>query len=105
MRVLVSRSGDADTVRLVEPSDFARFSVVVDGVSPEQAGGVLRAAGAGAPAGDGDVLVSEDWLAARLAAAGVRGWEQSLDEMIAYARSRGWFSEQPRGVRAHVEAA
>lgn len=101
MIVSVDSSG---SVSLIDPEVFTAFSVrtAADGVD---AGTALAAAGVGAAIpGDDEVLVSIEWVRARVLAAGVPDGEQQLDGMLAYAKTKGWVDENSQSIRAHVES-
>jgi hypothetical protein len=69
-------------VRLTEPEDFSRFSVVV--VAPPHA------------------WIHPDALIELAGRAGDRAWQDALAGMVGFADSHGWVDAAGR-VRAHVE--
>jgi hypothetical protein len=104
MYVDVDLESDPGAVALAEPADCTRFHVAVRGAG--DAGTldrVLRSNAAGAVDGDGEAMVRVD--AVRRLAAGAVGesWEADFTAMLAYARSKGWLSEDGEAIRAHVE--
>ena len=60
-------------------------------------------AGAGRIA-DGHAWIDEAWL--RIAA-GERdtAWNGDFDKMVAFAKSKGWYDEPTRSIRAHIDWA
>ncbi|GAA0965675.1 hypothetical protein GCM10009555_005710 [Acrocarpospora macrocephala] len=98
MKVVVELA--AERITIAEPEDFHSLSVtaVGDGDARDLLQRVLTGEGAG-ELRDGHVWLSVGWLARRLGFPADPGF----DAMIDYARSRGWFSDSPEQVRAHVE--
>ncbi|AQW49540.1 hypothetical protein ACIQPP_47110 [Streptomyces violaceusniger] len=83
---------DAD-VRLAEPYDLTRFSVVADDLQTlteraEQFGYVA----------DGSAFVRGDWI--RASGPRTREWAAALEEMLAVAESSGWLNDGH--VQAHI---
>jgi hypothetical protein len=104
MYVDVDFGVDPATVVLAEPADCTRFHVAVRGSG--DAGTLdraLRAQSVGSVDGDGEAVI--DVAAVRRLAAGSVGatWDDDLAAMLAYARSKGWLSEDGGALRAHVE--
>jgi hypothetical protein len=62
----------------------------------------LTVAGAGRPAGDGDVFVSTAWVRAFMAELedDDEEWQTGFEAMLGFARSQGWVDGD--GIRAHV---
>ncbi len=54
--------------------------------------------------GDGHAWIDEAWLRT---AAGPRdaAWKSDFDKMVAFAKSKGWYDEPTRSIRAHIEWA
>jgi hypothetical protein len=89
-------------VSLEEPEDTRSFRISLAAPS-EDLDGILRAAGWGMTDGAGalvDVEVVRRASSGRVSA----DWNDNFQNMIDYARSRGWLSADERFVRAHVEA-
>jgi hypothetical protein len=103
MRIDVDLSeGSGQQVVLCRPDDFRSFSVSIAGGrrSPTEVRAALERLGR--PEGEGHVFVDVGQL---LRLAGSRRhdprWLAALDEMVSFARSRGWV-DAAGGVRAHV---
>jgi hypothetical protein len=91
-----------DEVTLESPEDCTTFHVEVRGDADVAA--ALAAAGAGRLTDDGEHgLIEIEWL--RAAAAGRVGpdWDQQLDGMLGYARSKGWIPDGGSAVLGHIE--
>jgi hypothetical protein len=101
--VIVHADLDTAVVTLQAPDDFHAFHVAVAGgdVDDERLPGVL------APHGgvDGD----HAWIAteAVVALAGEvdDGWREGFEGMVAYAREKGFLSDDGSAIRAHLEPA
>jgi hypothetical protein len=92
-------------VTLLEPEDFASFSVAVTGPrSGDALARMVRDNGLGRMDPDGaHVIVQPDALR-RLAGPSVsEEWEQGFEGMCAYATTQGWV-EDDGGIKAHIEA-
>jgi hypothetical protein len=94
-------------ISLEEPEDFGRFHVSVLGGDPAGDVGTLRTAleatGTGRVAGSDEAFVDIGALR-RLAHGRVgEGWDGRLDEMIAFARTKGWVDPTGEAVQAHCE--
>jgi hypothetical protein len=99
------------SVRLVDPSDFTRFSVAVTtGEEPGTDGGddavddALAAAGAGRVVHAGQAAI--DPLFIRRAAgdaAETAEWNKGFDAMLAYASSKNWITGNGE-ILAHIDA-
>lgn len=46
--------------------------------------------------------VLEFWLRARIAEQSGNGWQGRYDDMLNFARGRGWLREAPLRIRAHI---
>ena len=86
-------------VRMVDPSDFKAFKVVVkQGEDPAAIAPVGRLA-------DPDTA----WIGVDAvrnlagAAATVPGWEDDFAAMLAYARTKGWLDDTGTEIQAHIE--
>jgi hypothetical protein len=90
-------------VSLTDPDDFRRFhSLVPAGVAGDAVDVVLRRAGAGHSVGADQVAVNVTWL--RAAASGVdESWEQSFQQMLDFAGTKGWLTDDGGAVLAHIE--
>ncbi|MFF1398739.1 hypothetical protein ACFVZD_33630 [Streptomyces sp. NPDC058287] len=80
-------------VRLAEPHDLTRFSVVTD--DPQTL--TERAAQFGRLA-DGSAFVRCDWI--RASGPGTSEWTAAFEEMLAFAASSGWLHEGH--IQAHI---
>ena len=88
-------------MHLVEPDDFRRFSVAVEGEGDLE--GVVEQFGIGRLRPDGAHVVID--LAALRALAGPAAtgeWDEDLAGMVAYAAGKGWV-DADGGVVAHIE--
>lgn len=108
MFVQVDLSETPPVVTLEEPADTVRFHVEVRcaGIpAPDRLGlvyGALVDAAAGRLEGDA-AWISVDAVR-RLAAGRVAStWDDELEAMLDYARSKGWLDEAGHAIRAHVE--
>ena len=86
---------------LEDADDLKSFKVV----APRDASFILGDAGRR----DGDVVwVSESWLRANTADRPA-DWQTGFGKMVAFAQSKGWYSEaqdgKPAAIRAHIEWA
>ena len=95
VRVAADRSA-----RVVEPEDFRRFKVQLEG-------GIPRVPG---PVGEALELENADtawvhagWLFQNPERETEAGWRQGLERMIAGARKYGWIRDEPLMIKAHVE--
>jgi hypothetical protein len=89
------------TARLEEPEVLGHLAVVVVGAGETDV--PLRAFGARV---EGDhAWIEIDALKAAAAGRVPDGWIAEFEEMIAFAESRGWLSDDRTKVRAHVEHA
>src|SRR5262249_41485786 len=89
-------SGEA-TTQLLERDVFTAFKVVVHGGDPPLAEttGVARV--------EEHAWISIDALRELAGEAATSAWEESLQGMLGYARSKGWVDDELNAVRAHVE--
>jgi hypothetical protein len=87
------------TARLEEPENTGRLAVVVVGDGDAEL--PLRAFGARLEADH--AWIELESLKAAAAGHVPDGWIADFDEMVAFAASRGWLSDDGRAVRAHVE--
>ena len=100
MIVELDLRGAEPEARLVDPDDFKAFKVVVAGDAPTLG---ERVAGLGIVRLDEHAWVSIDALRSLAGGAATPAWEESLQSMIAYARSKDWVDDEVGAVRAHVE--
>lgn len=103
MRVLVQRTDD-DVARasVLDTTDLTGLVVVLDRVDEAVAATALAEAGLGVLRGGYAWLDVEALRAAVLAGAPAEA-AGGFDDMVAYAASRGWTSEDGRRLRAHCE--
>ena len=85
-------------VHMQAPSDFKAFKVVVkEGEDPAAIAVVGRLE-------DADTAWIQIEAVRRLAGNAVdQAWEEGYDEMLAYARTKGWLHDARREIQAHVE--
>jgi hypothetical protein len=105
MYVQVDLATMPPVVTLEEPDDTQRFHVSVTGGDDVAiVFGALVDAAAGRLEGD-DAWITVD--AVRRMARGRVGptWDDELDRMLDFARSKGWLDEHGNAIRAHVEWA
>lgn len=103
MRVLVQRSDDGvGRATVLEPTDLTSLQVELDRVDEAAAARALAEAGLGVVREGYAWLDVEALRAAALAGASADA-APGFDAMVAYARSRGWTSDDGRRVRAHCE--
>jgi hypothetical protein len=107
--VIVEVVGGADElpeVRVVDADDLGRLHLALGAVTDEEADRALRDAGLGrlqdAETGVLDVAALR---AAAEAQAGGEGWAQQWDDMVGYAGSKGWLTDDGAGLQVHVESA
>src|SRR3954451_16857408 len=99
MEIHVDSSGAAPT--LEAPDDFKGFKVVMHGDPPGRAA-ALEAVAAKV---EKHAWITVDALRALAGSAATEAWEESLQGMVGYATSKGWFDEDLGAIRAHVERA
>jgi hypothetical protein len=85
-------------VELLEPDVFTAFKVVLHGggPSPTLAAEVVARV-------DEHAWIRVDALRELAGAAATPEWEESLQGMLEFARSKGWVDDELGAVRAHVE--
>ncbi|MGS0684307.1 hypothetical protein ACVBEQ_03945 [Nakamurella sp. GG22] len=90
-------------VTLTDPEDCRRFHARVPvGVADGAVDAVLAHTGAGRRVGTDQVAVNVAWL--RAAAHGVDGtWERSFQQMLDFAGSKGWLTDDGGAVLAHIK--
>jgi hypothetical protein len=99
MQIVVDLS--ESRISLVEPDDFTRFSVAVDGDGDIEP--LVRSSGLGRVIDDGEqVVVDPAALRALAGPAATSAWEEGFAGMCAYAAGKGWV-ESDGGILAHVE--
>ena len=105
MIIDIDLTGGNPTVQLVEPEDCKRFHVGVRGGDLEALGAVLPAQDVGRLLPSGDALI--DIGAVRRLAAGrvPESWDRDFDNMVGYAKSKGWLDESGDAIQAHIEWA
>jgi hypothetical protein len=102
--VIIHVELDGGAVTLVDPADFRGFHVAVAG------GGVDDPRLAQVLAPHGRLDAEHAWIAtdAVVALAGQEvdeGWTAGFDAMVAYARDKGFLSDDGQSLRAHLETA
>jgi hypothetical protein len=92
------------SVELAEPDDFGGFRVVARGLEQEHHDQLVTALRRiGRVADDGHVFVGVRRLYSLADDRTCdRGWLESFDQMVAYARARGW-TDAAGAIRAHVQ--
>ena len=90
-------------VTLTDPDDLRRFhSRVPAGVAVTPWTRCSAAPGAGHSVGADQVAVNVTWL--RAAASGVdENWERSFQQMLDFAGTKGWLTDDGGAVLAHIE--
>ena len=90
-------------VTLTDPDDCRGFhSRVAAGVTDDAVDALLTRTGAGHRVGADQVAVAVTWL--RAAASGVdENWERSFQQMLDYAGTKGWLTDDGGAVLAHIE--
>ena len=93
------------TVQLVEPEDCKRFHVGVRGGDPEALGAALSAQDVGRLLPSGEAMI--DIGAVRRLAAGrvPDSWDRDFDNMVGYAKGKGWLDDAGEAIQAHIEWA
>jgi hypothetical protein len=102
--VIIHADLDASTVTLVEPGDFRGFHVAVAGGTTHDE----RLATVLAPHGrlDGEhAWITTDAVIALAGPAADDEWQAGFDDMVAYARDKGFLDESGTAIRAHLESA
>jgi hypothetical protein len=99
MRIVIDLS--ESRVHLVDPADFSRFSVSVEGEG--DLAEVVRQAGLGHLKDDGEhVVVDPVALRALAGPAATDEWDEGFVGMRAYAAGKGWV-EPDGGIVAHID--
>jgi hypothetical protein len=99
MFVVVSSEGGSVRAAVEDAANLRQLHAELRGVDDEAAAEALRVAGLGTLDGD-HAWLSTDALKA--AGDGSSGWTVDFYAMLAYAKTRGWTSEDESRVRAHV---
>lgn len=103
MFVQVDLRPDPPVVTLEEPDDTKRFHLcVVGGKDLGLVYGALVDAAAGRLDGD-DAEIAVDAVRRMAAGRVSSAWDDDLDAMLDFARSKGWLDETGSTIRAHVE--
>jgi hypothetical protein len=93
-------SVDASTVSVEDAGDFKAFHVQVpQGWAAERIGAELTGSGAGRLGPDGPEIWP-DWVISTVA--GDRQWCTEFTAMVAYAKTKGWVTEDST-IKAHIE--
>jgi hypothetical protein len=99
MFVLVTGEGGRVRATVEDAQNLKQLHAELRGVSDDAAAEALRTAGLGRIDGD------EAWLnadALKEAGDGSSGWTVDFYAMLAYAKTRGWTSDDESQVRAHI---
>jgi hypothetical protein len=99
MFVLVSGDGGSVRATVEDAGNLRQLHAEFRSVDDTAAGEALRVAGLGRLDGD-DVWLDAEALKA--AGDGTSGWTVGFYAMLAYAKTRGWTSDDESQVRAHV---
>ena len=99
--MLVLVSGDSGGVRATveDAGNLKQLHAELRGVTDDAAAEALRVAGLGTLEGDHAWLVADTLKAA---GDGSSGWTVDFYAMLAYAKTRGWTSDDESRIRAHV---
>jgi hypothetical protein len=100
--VIIDTDLDAGTVTLVDPADFKGFHVAVRGGGTDDD----RLATVLAPHGhlaDGHAWITTTAVVALAGDAADEDWHQGFGAMVAYAREKGFLSEDGTAIRALLE--
>jgi hypothetical protein len=89
---------------VVEPEDYTRLHVSAPGVSHDVVGELLHRNGIGRTAPDPRVWLDIAALKALAAAGDDVERTRRFDEMIAFARSKGWVDDTGSYVQAHLHS-
>jgi hypothetical protein len=91
------------TAQLADRDNFRAFAIVVDGTADRLPAVVDALTGIGVVDADGGHAMLDADAVRRLAGATTGdAWTVEFDNMVEYARAKGWTDEQGR-VRAHLE--
>jgi hypothetical protein len=99
MFVLVSGDGGGVRATIEDAGNLKQLHVELRGVRDDAAAEALRVAGLGILEGDHAWLDAD---ALKAAGDGSSGWTVDFYAMLAYAKTRGWTSDDESRVRAHV---
>lgn len=99
MFVLVSGDGGSVQATVEDPLNLKQLHTEVRGVDDEAATEAMRVAGLGTLEGDHAWLNAD---ALKAAGDGSSGWTVDFYAMLAYAKTKGWTSDDESQVRAHV---
>ena len=98
MRIVIELS--ESRVLLIDPEDFTRFSVAVEGEG--DLAGVVHQSGLGRLKDDEHVVLDPVALRAPAGTDATNRWDEGLAGMLSYAAGKGWV-EADGGVLAHIE--
>jgi hypothetical protein len=103
---VVGGAGAAPEVRVSDVEDLAHLQLAVGALTEEEADQALRDAGLGRLA-DADTGFLD--IAALKAAAGPQAsaadWAARFDDMVEFARGKGWIGDDGASLQAHVDSA
>lgn len=103
MYVQLDLRAEPPVVTLEEPEDTKAFHLaVVGGKDLGRVFGALVDAAAGRLE-DGDAQIVVDAVRRMAAGRVPPGWDEELEAMLDFARSKGWLDETGSTIRAHVE--
>lgn len=103
---VVGGAGSAPEVRVSSVDDLKHLHLAVGALTTEEADEALRAAGIGRLADDDTAFLDVAGLrAAAESQASGTDWGQRYDEMVEYARGKGWVGDDGASLQAHVETA
>ena len=103
MYVNVDLTVTPPSVSLEEPEDTKRFHVAVGGGKDwAMVFGALVDAAAGRLEGE-HAYITVDAIRRMAAGRVSKGWDKELDDMIQFAKSKGWYDDNSHTIRAHVE--
>ncbi|HLI74515.1 MAG TPA: hypothetical protein VKU86_11605 [Acidimicrobiales bacterium] len=100
--VVVDTEAGEPSVALREPGDFTRFHVTVRGAGDRaRADAIMRSNRVGSVTDDDAVV--DVAAVRRMAGPQDARWEADFAAMLEFAGTKGWLTEDGRGIRAHVE--
>lgn len=99
---MIVRVGTDGSVGVEDVEALDRFHVEGSGVPMAEVVAALEAVGAGTGHSAEQVAVEPGYLRTAAPTSDAETWQQGFAGMVAYARSRGWVSEDG-GLLAHVE--
>ena len=103
---VVGGAEERPEVRVVDVDDLSRLHLALGEVTDEEADEALRGAGLGRiEDADTGFLDTGALRAAARARASGDDWDQRFDDMLGYARDKGWASDDGAGLRVHIESA